>query len=826
MRPADITGKRGGADKEKLETKKARTAPEKAAAKAAASASHAVRTSVTSVAEIQPPDAETQPWHDAETQAPGKAETVAPAAASSPASLAAKAEAVAPAAARSPASLAAGAVAPESQYVCMEAAELLKRYATGVQRIPLNKLGVSPHNRDVSGKHVHKLGRRIVSVEGFCRYRYNHGWAHEPNPLDPLEVARNTNRVARRDKLLAPVPEEPLYGSFAKTHLLSFLQALKSGCIYWADNEELMLPPPAQAALVEHLEHGMFFEILPFVAVREHPKALQALIASDNFDAGFALGQTEMQLLRGMHSCMQILRPPPGKSQWNVVQEHVQRTIGANWPDEDLICFYNFCKVVGEAHLSFLADVVTLFVDVDKVTVRPSDFQAVSRLPPALVWCKIMFIAMQYLSQADKMVPGPQGKSFGAQLAKADLERFAKLAVETLMLVETFVAKVMATYTSASLQDVSPETLARELPAFLVRTGKAVVLCRNADMQSMDMMNIEQKLRENLKSTLLPKPIAEQTRPASGESCWKTTKASKQVQPDDTPALQFSEQGVVLDEIAQARASGLVVGALVICRTELRGIRAGACGTVTQVGVELTVQWQPGSRLDGRDTKPTSCEETCMTMASVVLASQQPSEGRKTSEPPKTVELPAGISWLNRRPVEADLAIQSLVHATLYQLYVTHSVTAEVLRLTDETTRRLVAVRDIPARHLVLLPWVLAFGKAAKLSKQRSFELVVEVSGDKHCFELREPKPLETQQTTEAGESVVTCPFWQAFHVQREQGLVLAMHTAMFTVPLGTCVSKDSHVRAPKPDRSSVVITVPYLSNGALVKAGDCVWAD
>ena len=79
---------------------------------------------------------------------------------------------------------------------------------------------------DVLGKHVHKLGRRIVSVEGFCRFRYQHGWAHEPNPLDVLEESRYTNRVAERDKLLAPVPSVPLLGSFAKTHMLSFLQAL------------------------------------------------------------------------------------------------------------------------------------------------------------------------------------------------------------------------------------------------------------------------------------------------------------------------------------------------------------------------------------------------------------------------------------------------------------------------------------------------------------------------------------------------------------------------------------------------------------------------
>ncbi len=146
--------------------------------------------------------------------------------------------------------------------MCLAAATLLKQFSTGVQRVPLEKLGVSPHNRAVSGKHVHKLGRRIVSVEGFCCFRYSNGWAHEPNPADPLEVARYTNRVARRDKLLALVPDVPLFGSFAKTHLLSFLQAMKSGCIYWADNLELMVPPAGQAALLEHLQTGMFFEIL------------------------------------------------------------------------------------------------------------------------------------------------------------------------------------------------------------------------------------------------------------------------------------------------------------------------------------------------------------------------------------------------------------------------------------------------------------------------------------------------------------------------------------------------------------------------------------
>ena len=104
-------------------------------------------------------------------------------------------------------------------YICLGAAEILKEYSLGVQRLPLDRVGVSPLNRPISGKHVHALGRRIVSVEGFCRFRYKYGWCHEPNPADPLEVTRNTNRGASCDKLLALVGNTPLYGCFAKTHL-------------------------------------------------------------------------------------------------------------------------------------------------------------------------------------------------------------------------------------------------------------------------------------------------------------------------------------------------------------------------------------------------------------------------------------------------------------------------------------------------------------------------------------------------------------------------------------------------------------------------------
>ena len=145
--------------------------------------------------------------------------------------------------------------------ICEMGEKILSKYSLGLQRVPLGEMGVSLLNRAISGRHVHRLGRRIISFEAFVLWRYKHGWAHEPNPDDPLEVARHTNAVARATALLTEVPMVALKGSFAKTHLLSFLQCLKAGNVFWDDTKELMVPPAAAETLCAHIEHGMFYEI-------------------------------------------------------------------------------------------------------------------------------------------------------------------------------------------------------------------------------------------------------------------------------------------------------------------------------------------------------------------------------------------------------------------------------------------------------------------------------------------------------------------------------------------------------------------------------------
>ena len=84
---------------------------------------------------------------------------------------------------------------------------------------------------------------------------------HEPNPDDPLEVARHTNSFAEVDDRLAMVANKPLYGSIAKTHLWSGLFAFRDGKIFWHETGEPFTPPPDALVLLDHIERGMWYEV-------------------------------------------------------------------------------------------------------------------------------------------------------------------------------------------------------------------------------------------------------------------------------------------------------------------------------------------------------------------------------------------------------------------------------------------------------------------------------------------------------------------------------------------------------------------------------------
>ena len=145
-----------------------------------------------------------------------------------------------------------------------------------------------------------------------------------------------------------------LKGSIAKTHLLSFLQCLKAGTVYWDKTKKLMLPPAACAALMEHMSHGMFYEVFSYEAIVKDRDAVMALCAADNFDSAFALGETEATLLRSIHSRMALDASVGVKDhtlQWTRIQEMTAASCGQKWEEVDVVSVFNFAKVVGKAHV-------------------------------------------------------------------------------------------------------------------------------------------------------------------------------------------------------------------------------------------------------------------------------------------------------------------------------------------------------------------------------------------------------------------------------------------------------------------------------------------
>ena len=119
-----------------------------------------------------------------------------------------------------------------SKGVCEIAGELIKKYGTGVQRVKISELGVSPLNRAIAYKHVHALLHRILHGEGFSRARYQHALAILPKPDDPMAASRRTNEeAALSNGLLVPMAECSALSLMSKNHLVLGLKVLvATGC--------------------------------------------------------------------------------------------------------------------------------------------------------------------------------------------------------------------------------------------------------------------------------------------------------------------------------------------------------------------------------------------------------------------------------------------------------------------------------------------------------------------------------------------------------------------------------------------------------------------
>ena len=128
--------------------------------------------------------------------------------------------------------------------------------------------------------------------------------------------------------------------------------------------------------------------VFPWSVVRDNRDAVTALMASDNFDNGFGLADSELRCIAKVREAIVALPIPKGMSQWDVVSQQILRLAGQKWSLADLAHFLAFAKSTLEDHLQLMVDIWTAADCETTLRVEPSFFGALTKVPPKYQWAR------------------------------------------------------------------------------------------------------------------------------------------------------------------------------------------------------------------------------------------------------------------------------------------------------------------------------------------------------------------------------------------------------------------------------------------------------
>ena len=400
----------------------------------------------------------------------------------------------------------------------------------GVTRIPLEDLGPAVFNRKgnpTSGRHCVNLSKRILRVEGFSTFRYVAGYCHEPDPTSPLAVCHHANRMSERDHLLPTLPPRALKGVFAKTHLMTMLQLYKQGRFPDLEREVSSQPDSFTGELREALSHGIFMHVFPFEAIRDNPEDFNALMASDNFDHGHGLADSEIRCIREMRTAIRTLPMGGASSQFAEVSAEIQRLAGQRWGTKDLQAFWAYAQTTLELQMELLFEIWVFGECEDTLQVDSIFFGNVAKLSASRQWSRAAVAVMHFLSDRDnecvlvagRYLAGAVDKSALKRLASANRTAEQKASSHAL---EAFMSSVMDTYYVPWASDwgtppFSRSSWAKGFAAFLCKMGRQV--CKDQDLPMETKLKFETKLRadlaEDMHGTMPPVVIQHDPRTAS-----------------------------------------------------------------------------------------------------------------------------------------------------------------------------------------------------------------------------------------------------------------------------------------------------------------------
>ena len=603
------------------------------------------------------------------------------------------------------------------------------KLSKGIVRVPLEDLGPALFNRQgaaTCGQHCQNLGKRILTLEGFATFRYQAGFCHEPDPDDPMAVSRHGNNMTSIDPLLPRLPQKPLKGVFAKTHLVTFLQMYKNGQmpdllaqassqLGKAPGQEGQLTgagmPSSEEELRDVLEHGIFMHVFPWWAVRDHKEAVTALMASDNFDHGHGLADSEIRCIVAVRAAITAssqgkLPIPQGSSQWEVVRRYVLQMSGQRWREQDIGFFWDFAKSTLEGHLAFLQEVWNFAGCESVLRVEAAFFGGMSKVPAKLQWTRVSFVIAHFLSDRDKECSVVGGHCIAGAITKAAAkkvrERDAALGQDW----EEWLSQVMDKYWTPwdkqpFLRPIARANGLKGIAAFLCRAGRYAAYSTMADMADQKQ-KLETKLRASFEPAwqgAFPEPLA----PALSQ---ESTKPNSAQEWDDQPLLEADSGGkAVVSAKRQAQDNGLVVGATVVAK-RFKGEEGQDTVTATIIditGEGLAIKWE------NDEGSQTSVVNVCD--ASLVSKRQDPAKKKKdtASSQDAASSQALGMAPVKWSPCSTAENTEMLIHltmATLYQAYVARSTAHEDLHIIhDQEGVKLHANKEIKANALALLPF-------------------------------------------------------------------------------------------------------------------------
>ena len=723
----------------------------------------------------------------------------------------------------------------------------------GIQRVKLEELGPATFNRGgtvTDSKHCKTLMDRILTKEAFATIRYDAGYCHEPNPKDTSGVSNHGNRMVVKDPNLPQLPKAALKGTFAKTHLVTALQMYKAGKmpelarVVEARSHE---DPEEMEEFKTVLEHGLYMHVFPWTEVERNPAGFQALMASDNFQQGVGLKDSEVRCVHAMRRAMRHLdtgaEPRSTEQLQELVIEHTKTYCGTRWLDQELEQFWQFALSTEELPLELLHNVWVHGQFESKISVDAAWLKHLSELAIEQQWVRAALCVLHFMSDTEnpkeRTLSG--GRLVAAAVSKKSLQqmkprsRTAHFQAQS-HVCEQFLAAMMQRYYTPWADAIANPPFDRlmwmsTLVNLLCKVAKHLLnACQaSANVQACCVTNQmctdwETSFRKHVAKhahASIPEAVNFKAGPEATGHGPSDAPVHEDVPPAEPKPLERDAAGKMMVSFKRrAEEAGFLAGAKVLRQgSDENSLVAADVGVIKKVAADaILVSWA-------------GAEPRCMELEDLAHPTKRITLVADPRE--QALESP-GVKWSPTGSSENKDACKAIVMYMAYGLYVKQS---EVdLHITEVAQRSLeIRVRrNYEPYTLALLPFGTTISETEGTGASPSVPVRLVTNPKNEAATVMDyrlkARPLPKILKFGGEHAPILVPFWVLANnpapgaepraSDGSAAVPLAYQAAEVAVPVQPCLAKG--LKAPS-SKDGIVLRMLYATNPTRLAKGDVV---